>query len=150
MLQSARIYFKIWIFTCIQTCCNKVTGCPLLGPLLDHLKKVLAIGVVPDHVCAVDDQYKRSFPIRPPFHCDFLQLVECTLNIQEGGGIPRSFNAEEATDVTAEVRQYRSSRAIQENILRTLHETRSLALSQAGSGKSPDHHEHRKLRTRLH
>jgi len=41
------------------TRCDKAASSPLLGTLLDHLKQILAIVIIPHQVSAVDNKDKR-------------------------------------------------------------------------------------------
>lgn len=82
------------------TCGHQVTSRPLLGTLLDHFEKILAVVIILDQVRAVDDHNQWRLAFAPSLQGNFLQLVEGTLDVQESGGISRALDTEKTPNIT--------------------------------------------------
>lgn len=79
---------------------NQATGSPLLSPLLDHFKEILAIMIIPNQMDTVDNHDQWCFSDTSSVHGHLLQFVECTFNVQERSSIPGASNAEQTTNIT--------------------------------------------------
>lgn len=57
--------------------------------------------VISNQVGAVDDQDQWRVLCTSPVYCNFLQLVECTFNVQERSRVSRTSNAEQTANIAA-------------------------------------------------
>jgi hypothetical protein len=82
---------------------NQAAGSPLFRSLLDHLQKVTSIFVVSNKMGAIDDHNQWFSALRSPSKSNFFELIKSPFNIQQGGSITGTPDAEKASNIAMTV-----------------------------------------------